>query len=98
MKAAWEGLHSPLGKSGDERLEQAIELWERLGERRKQAEALFGLGDRRFSRPDQFEKAAEDYVRAAALWREQTDPEAKSWQDLALSHGGNLVQAAGAPR
>ncbi|HEX4496063.1 MAG TPA: CHAT domain-containing protein [Thermoanaerobaculia bacterium] len=97
VKAVWEGLHSPLGPSGDERLEHSLGLWERLGERRKLAEAYSGLGDRRFTRPDEFEKAAEDYVRAAALWREQVDPDAKSWQNLALNQAATLLKRLGRP-
>src|SRR5436305_9364592 len=61
-RSTWEGLHAPPGEAGDQALEHAAELWQRLGEHRRQAEALFGLGDRRSSHPDEFAKAAEAYA------------------------------------
>jgi CHAT domain-containing protein/Tfp pilus assembly protein PilF len=97
VKATWEGSHLPPGKSGDELLEHAVILWERLGEQRKLAEVLFGLADRRFTRPDEYDSAAENYVRSAALWRGQTDAEAKIWQYKALNNAGTLLKRLGRP-
>jgi CHAT domain-containing protein/tetratricopeptide (TPR) repeat protein len=96
-KAAWDAFHPSPGRSGEEALEQAAGLWERLGERRRMAEALFGLGELRSSRSDDFEKAAEDYLRSAALWLEQTDPEAKNWRSVALNDAGTRLKALGRP-
>jgi CHAT domain-containing protein/tetratricopeptide (TPR) repeat protein len=95
VKATWEGSHLPPGKSGDELLEHAVVLWERLGEQRKLAEVLFGLADRRFTRPDEYDNGAENYIRSAALWSGQTDAEAKSWQSQALNHAGTLLKGLG---
>jgi CHAT domain-containing protein/tetratricopeptide (TPR) repeat protein len=96
VKAAWDAFHPSPERGGAAALEQALGLWERLGERRRMAEALFGLGELR-SRPDEFEKAAEDYLRSAALWLEQADPEAKSWRSVALNDAGNRLKALGRP-
>ena len=55
-------------------LERALGLWERLGERRRMAEALFGLGSSWLSPSGRAETAAEDFLRSAALWQGAARP------------------------
>jgi len=92
--AVWEAFH-PAPET--QALERALGLWERLGERRRMAEALFGLGELRSHRPDEFETAAKDFLRSAALWREQPDPGAKNWASSALNKSAGLLRALGRP-
>jgi len=95
---AWKAFHPAPGKGSNEALERAVALWERLGESRRMAEILFGLGDRRIRYyPDEFEKAAENFLRSASLWRTQPGPEARTWEIGALSHAGTLLTDLGHP-
>jgi CHAT domain-containing protein/uncharacterized protein HemY len=96
-RAVWDGFHASPAESvkAPLDLEKAIGLWEQLGENRRMAEALFGLGDLHAAHPDARATAAKDYLRSAALWREQTDPEAKSWRSSSLNRAGNLLKSMG---
>jgi CHAT domain-containing protein/Flp pilus assembly protein TadD len=91
VRAGWDAFHPA---PDDQALERALGLWERLGERRRMAEVLSGLGYLHVQDP---EKAARDFLRAASLWREQPDPEAKTWQIWLLNKAGELLNALGHP-
>jgi CHAT domain-containing protein/Flp pilus assembly protein TadD len=94
-RATWDGLHASPPESGKAQLEKALGLWERLGERRRMAEALVYLGDLHAAHLDEREMAVEDDLRSAALWNELTDAEAKSWRSSTLNRAGNLLKALG---
>jgi CHAT domain-containing protein/tetratricopeptide (TPR) repeat protein len=94
VRAVWDAFH-PAPET--QALERALGLWERLGERRRMAEALFGLGELRSARPDEFETAAKDFLRSAVLWREQPDPGAKNWASSALNKSAGLLRELGRP-
>ncbi|HEY0556291.1 MAG TPA: CHAT domain-containing tetratricopeptide repeat protein [Thermoanaerobaculia bacterium] len=94
-RATWDGLHASPPESGKAQLERALGLWDRLGERRRMAEALVDLGDIHADNLDERETAVEDYLRSAALWSELTDPEAKSWRSTTLNRLGNQLKELG---
>jgi CHAT domain-containing protein/Tfp pilus assembly protein PilF len=94
VRAVWDAFH-PAPET--QALERALGLWERLGERRRMAEALFALGELRSLHPDEFATAAEDFLRSAVLWREQPDRGAKNWASSALNKSAGLLRALGRP-
>jgi CHAT domain-containing protein/tetratricopeptide (TPR) repeat protein len=98
VRAVWEVLHPAPGEDGEDMIAEwgrVRALWERLGERRKMAEALFFLGREHYFLPQKAETALDEFQRSAALWREETDPGAKDWQAQALNSAGNLLKALG---
>jgi CHAT domain-containing protein/tetratricopeptide (TPR) repeat protein len=100
VRAIWEVLHPAPGEASEDRIaewERLRGLWERLGERRKTAEALFFLGREHYFLRQKAETALDEFLRSAALWREETDPGAKDWQAQALNSAGNLLKALGRP-
>ncbi len=92
VRVGWDAFHPA---PDDEMLERALGFWERLGERRRMAEVLSGLGFLRFNHPEKAEKAARDFLRSASLWREQSDPEARTWEAQALNSAGKLLKILG---
>jgi CHAT domain-containing protein/Tfp pilus assembly protein PilF len=92
VRAGWDAFHPA---PDDKALEQALGLWERLGERRRMAEVLAGLGALGFHSPDKTEQVARNFVRSASLWREQSDPEARKWQIWLLNNAGLLLKRLG---
>ncbi len=94
-RATWDGLHASPPESGRAQLERALGLWDRLGERRRMAEALFRLGDLHADHPEERETAVEDYLRSASLWNELSDPEAKSWRSTTLNRLGTQLKELG---
>ncbi|MFL6236786.1 MAG: tetratricopeptide repeat protein, partial [Thermoanaerobaculia bacterium] len=100
VRSAWEILHPVPGRSAEQNIEQrqrTANLWERLGERRRAAEALYFLGLKRYPLAEEGEKAIADFQRSAALWKEEGDPAAKSWQARDLNLAGKLLKAQGRP-
>ncbi len=98
MQATWKVLHPAADKPRGETIadwERVRGLWERLGDRRRTAEALFLLARERFYLPQEAEAAISDFQRSAALWREEADPEAKEWQVQALHSSGILFKRLG---
>jgi CHAT domain-containing protein/Flp pilus assembly protein TadD len=81
-----EALHRQIGS-----LERALPLWERLGERRRMAEVRTLLGIFRSQLPE-VEPAIEDFRQCAALWGEQPDRAAKSWQAVCLNYAGKFLK------
>jgi CHAT domain-containing protein/Tfp pilus assembly protein PilF len=93
VRESWAAFHQ---KGGIQALEHALGLWERLGERRQMAASLLGLGFLHSSAKE--ESATLDaYLRSAALWGEQTDSAAKSYQSWVLNQAGSLLDKLGRP-
>jgi CHAT domain-containing protein/Tfp pilus assembly protein PilF len=100
VRSTWEILHPVPGRSEQQKVEQlrrVADLWERLGERRRTAEALFFLAREYFPLPGKAEESIQSFLRSAALWREEPDPGAKYWQAQALNSSGVLLKAQGHP-
>jgi CHAT domain-containing protein/Flp pilus assembly protein TadD len=91
-QATWAGLNE-IASPVEERVRQlmrALPLWQRLGESRRAAEALFGLGQEHEPGP-----AVEDFQQSAELWGALPDRNARSWQARSLSKAGKLLKKLG---
>lgn len=100
VRAVWEVLHPAPGEDREDLIAEwghVRGLWERLGERRKTAMALFFLGREHYFLRQEAETALDEFQRSAALWREETDPGAKDWQAQALNSAGTLLKTLGRP-
>ena len=101
VRSSWEAFNPGAGTGGEtlraqiEARKRAFGLWERLGERRRMAESLLGLGLVRSSLAEEAAAAAEDYLRSAALWKEEGDATAKRFQSWALNNAGLLLKHLG---
>ncbi|HSF43032.1 MAG TPA: CHAT domain-containing protein [Thermoanaerobaculia bacterium] len=70
---AVQAMQAALAASSVEKSERALALWKDLGERRRQAEMLLFLGRQRADQRE-WERARENVLEAATLWKEMGDP------------------------
>lgn len=98
VRESWVALHPDRDgvlASQIAALERASDLWERLGERRQRAASLLGLGLLRSHIREEAETAVDAYLRSAALWGEEADSTAKSYQSWTLNQAGALLKKLG---
>ncbi len=90
VKATWVGLSG----NGDEKvraLDRAAALWHELHEDRKEAQILFVLGQEHYAQ-NRYPQAVRSFEQSAAFWEHDRDPQARSFQALALTWTGLSLQ------
>ena len=90
VKVNWAGLSG----SGDEKvraLDRAVALWQELHEDRKVAQVLFALGREHYDQ-HRYAQGARSFEQSAVFWEHDRDPQARSFQALALTWAGLSLQ------
>jgi CHAT domain-containing protein/tetratricopeptide (TPR) repeat protein len=97
VHATWAGFQTP-GMTAEDRVrafENALALWQQLGDARQTAEVLFYLGHMKKEALSMFDLAAADFRRSAALLEQQPDRGAKKLRAFALTELGRSLSGAG---
>lgn len=91
VQATWDGFRTPAGEEQIRLLERARDLWLKLGDDRKLAEVLYGLGNLR-SGLLSYQQSASELQQAANLLGRQDGRASKLLRAAALKHLGRRLK------
>ncbi len=97
VQAAWKAFHPAPGKGSNEALERAVALWERLGESRRMAEILSGLGERRLSLSGRIREGGRELPALRLLVADSTRPRGEKLGNRGAQPRGHAAQRPWTP-